>query len=323
MSSLPEFIERRRPGWDELNRLVQRTGTRTGVKKLAREELSRLGPLYRQAAADLAYLRLRGGDALLVEHLNALVLRAHGLIYAERGPGGARLWRFLSGGFPALLRRRAGYIWLAFGLFLVGLMVGAALQIANPAFLVALGDDPDGRRDMYRDMPTESDADKPYMAAFLMTHNTRVAFTCFALGILGAAPAALPLVFTGLQVGAIAVEQHRAGNSLWFWSFISPHAVPELTAIFIAAGAGMLVGKNLIAPGDRSRRDALKLAGGEAVRMTLGTIAMFVLAGLTEAFVSPSPLPPWAKFAFLGLMALALTLYLRLGRTSARSATTV
>lgn len=314
MPSLTEFIQRRRPAWDELNRLIQQTGARTGIKKLPSEDLRKLGPLYRQTAADLAYIRLRGGDAPLCEHLNALVLRAHGLIYAQRGPGALRLWHFLSHGFPTLLWRRAPYIWLAFGLFMLGLLIGAAMQVRDPMFLTALGDDPEARRDMYRDMPKEGDADKPAMAAQLMTHNTTVAFRAFSLGILGAAPAALPLVMTGLQVGALTVEQEKAGNSLWFWSFLAPHAVPELTAIFIAAGAGMLIGRSLIAPGERTRRDALKLAGGEAIRMVLGTIAMFIFAGLTESFISPSPLPPWAKFAFLGLMAVLLTLYLRLGK---------
>ena len=315
MPSLSEFFDRRRPDWDELNRLVLLTGTRGGVKRLSRDELGKFGPLYRRAAADLAYARLRGADPALLEHLNALVLRSHGLLYAERGPGASRLWGFLSCGFPTLLRRSAPFILLPTGLFVLGMAIGAGLQLRDPAFLVALGDDPEGRRDMYRDMPTsESDSGRPAMAAFLMTHNTRVAFTAFALGVLGAAPAAVPVLMTGLQVGAIAVEQHRAGNSLWFWSFIAPHAVPELTAIFIAAGAGMMVGRSLIAPGDLSRRDAVKLASKTAIRLVLGTVAMFVLAGLTESFVSPTALPPWAKFAFLGLMATLLTLYLQLGR---------
>ncbi|MGC4042797.1 MAG: stage II sporulation protein M [Armatimonas sp.] len=314
MPSLTEFIQKRRPSWDELNRLIQITGARTGVKRLTRDELRRLGPLYRRTAADLAYIRLRGGDAPLCEHLNALVLRAHGLIYAERGPGATRLRRFFTYGFPALLWRRAPYIWLAFGLFMLGFAIGVVMQMRDPMFLTAMGDDPEARRDMYKDMPTESDATKPEMAAMLMTHNTQVAFTAFALGILGAAPAAYPLILTGLQVGALTVEQHKAGNSIWFWSFLSPHAVPELTAIFISAGAGMLIGRNLFAPGEHTRRDALKLAGGEAVRMTLGTIVMFIFAGLTESFVSPSAIPPWTKFAYLGVMSILLTLYLRLGK---------
>ena len=317
MSSFSAFLERRRPDWDELNRLVQVTGTRAGVKKLTREELARFGPLYRRTAADLAYARLRGADPALLEHLNALVLRAHGLLYAERGPGAARLWTFFSKGFPTLLRKSAPYILLPTGLFFLGMAVGAALQWRDPAFLVALGDDPEGRRDMYKEMPTsEGDAGRPAMAAFLMTHNTQVAFVAFALGVLGAAPAALPVLMTGLQVGAIAVEQHRAGNGLWFWSFIAPHAVPELTAIFVAAGAGMMIGRSLIAPGDLARRDAVKLASRTAVRLVLGTVALFILAGLTESFVSPTALPPWAKFGFLGLMATLLTLYLQLGKAN-------
>ena len=78
----------------------------------------------------------------------------------------------------------------------------------------------------------------------------------------------------------------------------------------------MLIGKSLIAPGNLSRRDAVKLASRTAVRLVLGTITMFILAGLTESFVSPTSLPPWAKFGFLGLMATLLTLYLRLGGSS-------
>jgi uncharacterized membrane protein SpoIIM required for sporulation len=102
------------------------------------------------------------------------------------------------------------------------------------------------------------------MAATLMQNNIRVAILAFAVGILGGFPTLLLLFYNGLPIGTLAVQQHNAGYALPFWSFIVPHGVPELTAIFIAGGAGMVIGHALVAPGELSRKDALIVAGRDA-----------------------------------------------------------
>ena len=105
---------------------------------------------------------------------------------------------------------------------------------------------------------------------------------------------------------ALAVQQHNAGYDLILWSFLAPHGVPELTAIMIAGGAGMLIGHALVAPGELSRRDALTIAGRDAVRLLLGTVLLFIVAGFIESFISPTALPPAVKFfvAVLGVAGL-------------------
>lgn len=320
MAAITEFVERHRPAWDELTNLLLRAGS-GGVGALGPNDLKKLGPLYRRASADLAYVRLRGGDERLIVFLNDLVTRAHGLLYAERGPGGARLLRFFAAGFPALLRARAFPILLAGIVFVAGCLVSAGFSLADPNNIaVFVGGRADDLSNFYRDMPqTIADSDRPLMSTMLMTNNIRVAVIAFALGMLGGLPALLPILLTGLQVGAIIVQQHGAGHGLVIWSFLLPHGVLELPAIFIAAGAGMMLGHALVAPGELSRADALKVAAADALRLVIGAAGLLVVAGLIEAFISPTGLPPAVKLIFAGLTALGFAAYVRHDPNPART----
>ncbi|MBC8103449.1 MAG: stage II sporulation protein M [Cytophagales bacterium] len=315
IGAVGDFVRRRKPAWDTLSALILRTGTASGIRSLSHAELKMLGPLYRRTAADLAYARLRGADPSLVQYLNDLVLRAHGLLYAERGPGAASLWQFIKVGFPRMLRKRQGYILLAALLFFLGGLLGAGLTLANPnnghLFLGERADDVD----FYKNLPTEmQDPERPFFATSLMQNNIKVAILAFAVGVLGAVPTLAILFYNGLPIGALAVLQHRAGYDVILWSFLLPHGVPELSAIFIAGGAGMLIGHAFVAPGELSRRDALVVAGQDAVRLLFGTVMLLIIAGFIESFISPTALPAWAKFTFAAFGALALWAYVRSGK---------
>ena len=100
--------------------------------------------------------------------------------------------------------------------------------------------------------------------------------------------------------------------SLKLWSFVAPHGVLELPAIFIAGGAGLRIATGLLFPGTLTRRDSLVVSGGEAVRLVLGTIPMLIVAGLLEAFVSPTGIPVALKFTVAVVMFAALVAYLTL-----------
>jgi uncharacterized membrane protein SpoIIM required for sporulation len=86
-----------------------------------------------------------------------------------------------------------------------------------------------------------------------------------------------------------------------FWSVILPHGILELTAICIAGGAGLTLARAIYAPGDLPRRDALRLAGTEAVQLLAGVAMMLILAGLIEGYITPTTLPPNFKLGFAAL----------------------
>jgi uncharacterized membrane protein SpoIIM required for sporulation len=97
-----------------------------------------------------------------------------------------------------------------------------------------------------------------------------------------------------------------------FWDipiFVSAHGVIELTAIFIAGGAGLLIGKALLMPGNVRRIDALVTNGRLAIKLILGCIPMLLIAGLIEGFISPAHIPAAFKFSISILSALLMTMY--------------
>jgi uncharacterized membrane protein SpoIIM required for sporulation len=98
--------------------------------------------------------------------------------------------------------------------------------------------------------------------------------------------------------------------ALQLWSFVAPHGVLELPAIFIASGAGLEIARGLLFPGLLPRKASLAQAGGRAARLLLGTIPLLVVAGMIEGFFSPSSAPVVMKFGLAAVLFAALLAYL-------------
>ena len=94
------------------------------------------------------------------------------------------------------------------------------------------------------------------------------------------------------------------------WSFVAPHGALELPSIFMAGGAGLLLGRGVIAPGDLPRREALNQAAGTAVRLAIGVVPLLVVAGIVEGFVSPTGVPVVLKFATGAALFIVMVVYL-------------
>ena len=104
----------------------------------------------------------------------------------------------------------------------------------------------------------------------------------------------------------------RAGVASSLVIFILAHGFLELSAVFLAGGAGLRLAWAILHPGERTRRDALRIAGAQAMRVMLLVAATLVCAGLIEGFVSPTALPPAGKLAIGVVTGLALWSYILL-----------
>jgi uncharacterized membrane protein SpoIIM required for sporulation len=94
------------------------------------------------------------------------------------------------------------------------------------------------------------------------------------------------------------------------WSFVLPHGVIELSVIFMAGGAGLMMGDAIVRPGLLRRRDALTIAARRGVRVIFGCVPLLVIAGTIEGFYSPSDAPHAAKLAVGAITGLLLYAYL-------------
>lgn len=303
------WIQRRKVHWERLESLLK-TCEKKGVKSLSRSELQELTLLYRQTAADLSALREDVSGRQLCEHVNRLLGRAHNTIYFGKRGSISGAYGFFRNEYPALFRRHLRLFLVALGLFVIGGVAGAVVTAAKPDFPLHVIGPEMVRKIEHREMWSDSIvAIKPLASSGIMTNNISVAFATFAFGITGVVTAYM-LLFNGLLMGIIGTACFRSGMSLSLWSFVAPHGVLELPAIFIAGAAGLLIAKGLLFPGTLPRRLSLQRSGAEAIRLLLGVIPMLVVAGLVEGFVSPSRLPASLKFGVGGALISMLLLYL-------------
>jgi len=304
------WLEKRKPHWTQLESLLSQSDKK-GLKSLSRSDLQELSLLYRQIAADLAALREDPGSVHFARYVNQLLVRAHNTIYSGRKANILAVFSFFWRVYPAAFRRNLKHCLLAFGIFAVSGMVGAVLTYQNPDFKVKILGPQMVETIERHEMWTHSIVGiKPLASSAIMTNNMSVGFTTFAFGITAGVGTVYMMVFNGLMIGVIGVACWLSGMSLQVWSFVAPHGVLELPAIFIAGGAGFRIAQGLLFPGLLPRRDSLVRAGAEAVQMLLGTIPILIVAGLIEAFVSPTGLPIPLKFAVAASLFVILGVYL-------------
>jgi uncharacterized membrane protein SpoIIM required for sporulation len=320
---LARFIEERRPDWRRLEAILASVD-RDGLGRLDVETARALGRLYRATSGDLLRARSRSASAELVDYLNDLVARAHGRLHPGRRLGLADARRFLAAEFPALCRAEWRPIALATAVFVAGSLFGAGAMAFDPDAWSYLIDeqhrylDPDRRVAREAAGQTLDPGSQAAFSAFLFTHNIRVTILAFAVGIFGGVLTGVVLFYNGVVLGALAQSYHAKGHALFFWSWILPHGALELTAVFIAGGAGFVLGRAILAPRRRTRLDALREEGRRAVMLVLGVAPVLVVAGVIEGTISQwhePVLPAWLKLLFAGSAFGLLCLYLlRAGR---------
>jgi uncharacterized membrane protein SpoIIM required for sporulation len=109
------------------------------------------------------------------------------------------------------------------------------------------------------------------------------------------------MVFNGLIIGGLTGLTAHYGVGFELWTFVIGHGIIELSTIFIAGGAGLMLGWAIIRPGLMSRRDALTVAARKAVRLVIGCVPLLVIAGVIEGFISPAEGIPWPVKWGIGL----------------------
>ena len=302
------WLEGRKTYWKRLEALLVQA--KSGLGRFTGSELQELGLLYRQTASDLSSVIDDPAGAQLAAYLNQLLGRSHNLLYLGRQSQPFDVLHFYRDTYPRVFRGMWTLVALSTAIFLFAGVCGWALTIHSPAFAHRfLGPEMIDSID-HRKMWTESVvAVKPVASSFISTNNLSVAFSLVALGITGIGTIWM-MFFNGLLLGVVGAATYKAGMALSLWSFVAPHGVLELPAICIAGAAGLEIARGLFFPGILSRRDSLPQSGRNAVRLMLGAVPMLLVAGVIEAFFSPTKAPVPFKFALASVLLAALLTYL-------------
>jgi len=290
------WIRSRKDNWNRLDVLLRQVET-SGIRTLPAGELREMGLLYRQAAADLSAARSDSASKPIEQYLNRLVGRAHNYVYSGNRVSVVGVWNFMAHGYPRLVRRLSRYVVLSTAIFAVALAVGVAIQVARPEFaFFELGP---GMMDKIQHHQMWTDAiltTKPQAASGIMTNNIFVCCMTFAAGMLAGLGTVYFLVQNGIRIGVVVTvcAQHKMALSIL--SFMAAHGALEIPSILFAGAAGLRLGAGILFPGSLRRRDAIAVAGIEAVQLISGCIPLLVVAGCFEGFLSPTAAPLAVKF---------------------------
>jgi uncharacterized membrane protein SpoIIM required for sporulation len=293
------FIDERKDNWQRLEDLLTLLQG-TSLRNLSKMEVREFGELYRRAAADLAIARAESRDPKLVNYLNSLVIRAHGKIYRAEGEGMNIISSFFLRDLPRTFRANWKYMAIAVGTFWVFAVFGFIVTWRDIGFthFVYLSNEVEAIQANDQWWLSLNKANQ-IGSSMIMTNNILVTFKAFIMGALLGVGSFYDLAFEGARLGSIFAACYKLnppfGNSLA--SFVIGHGVVELSSIWFAGAAGMMVGYSIINPGDLSRIQALKKKGLEAIKIVIGCACFLVVTGVIEGFISPSSMPPAMKIA--------------------------
>jgi len=303
------FRQEREASWRTLEALVDRV-QRSGLRSLSADELARLPVLYRAALSSLSVARAIALDAALLAYLNALAERAHVVLYGGREPFAPAFRRFWVRTFPRTARSLRWHFLVAILLTGLGATVAWRELARDPArwsdFIppaYAQGRGPDASDADLRSVLEQKDTPRSSLikfSSFLFTHNATIGLASLGLGFAAGVPTAFLLLTNGLIVGAFGWLYGARGLGPEFWAWTLPHGVTEIWALMLCAAAGLRMGQALVFPGRISRLASLRRAGETAGVVALGSVAMFLLAGLIEGVFRQTVGDPGIRWTVAG-----------------------
>ncbi|AFY46489.1 uncharacterized membrane protein [Nostoc sp. PCC 7524] len=320
--NIQRWIARREANWQRLDALLRQAETK-GLKSLKAAEIRELASLYRSVAADLARARTQQVGNILIQNLQLLTTRAYTQIYqGSRRQEWQAVVEFYRWGLPEVIQQTFPYTATATALFCLGVIVAWWYAWQDPTFMSLIVPEQliSQVRDENKLWMGSIVGIEPLASSGIMINNIKVSFGAVAGGMTVGAFTTYIMVFNGLLIGAIATLVGQNNLAYPFWAFVFPHGALELPAIFFAGGAGFLLAKAILFPGQYRRGDALKFYGSQAVQLVFGIVPMLVIAGIIEGFFSPNPIvPDPLKYLFgLGLF-IILVIYCNRKRTSVKS----
>ncbi|KZE89014.1 stage II sporulation protein M [Microbacterium sp. TNHR37B] len=290
----------RRAEWERLDELGR-------VRRPTGAEVDELVSRYRSASADLAEIKTSAGRSTEGDHLSTLLARARLRLTGAPDNVLQQVPRFFVRQLPAALYRLR-WTTLAVAVFFLVVATLAGSWIArDPQALAALGNA--AQLEQYAESSfTEYYSENPaaVFAGTVWTNNAWIAAQCVLFGITGFWPI-MVVIQNAVGVGTAGAVLFAHGRGDVFLLYIAPHGQLELTCVFVAAAAGLHIFWAWVAPGPRSRGEAIAEAGRSLVTVAIGLVFALALAGLVEGFVTAQPWP-WAVKIGIGTLALAVLL---------------
>jgi uncharacterized membrane protein SpoIIM required for sporulation len=283
--------------WDRLTRV----GASTPRDGAAADELVEL---YQSGSTQLSTIVSMVGETVQGDRLSLALSRARLRFTGAPANPLRQATVFFSLQLPGALYR-VRWLTLAVAAVTALIAIVEAVWIAHdPQALASLG--PRSALKNYADNEVVnyySDNSPAGFTAQVWTHNALIAAIGIIGGITGVVPVYL-LISNAIGLGvdaAVMAEFHKLPT---FFLYISPHGQLELYSVFTSFAAGLLLFWAWVAPGARTRRQAIAEDGRAFFAIVFGLVLSLLCSGIIEGTITRQPWS-WPIKIGIGTVALA------------------
>ncbi len=265
----------------------------------------KLADLFLNTMDDLSYARTYYPKSKTTEYLNQLSTKIHGAIYKNKKEESHRIKDFWVRELPEVMFTMRRELIVAFSVFMISVVVGFVSTANDTSYIrLILGDH-------YVNMTLENIEKGDPMAVYkkangidmflgITWNNVMVSFNAFAMGLMFSFGSAYILFRNGVMLGAFQCffQQHgllfEACKTIWI------HGTIEISAIVICGAAGMALGNGILFPGTYTRLESFKRGAVRGIKVIVGLVPFFIVAGILESFVTRySEMPVWLSFTII------------------------
>ncbi|GAB3640430.1 stage II sporulation protein M [Spirosoma arcticum] len=263
---------------------------------------------------DLSYARTFYPDSKVTRYLNGLTAQMHRGLMQNRRDDRSRFITFWQYELPLLFRQSHKLLAVSAGIFLASCILGWVSAAHDNTFVrLILGD-------QYVNMTLENikkgdplgvynSSDQATMFVQITANNIYVAFRTFIFGLFASFGTVAMLFYNGVMLGSFQYFFYERGLLLDSVLKIWIHGTLEISAIIIAGCAGLTVGNSLLFPGTYSRLDSFKRGVKQGLKIAIGLVPIFIMAGFLESFVTRLTLPPFVSGSIIGVSAAFIIWY--------------
>ena len=291
-----KFIEQNKEKWDRFEKLYESSSNNP-------EELS---DLYMDITDDLSYAQTFYKRRTVRVYLNKLAQTVFTGVHKQKGESFRRFFDVWKTSLPLEIYRSRKNLLFALIAFAVYTLIGVVSTIIDPEFpRVVLGDG-------YVNMTLENiqngnplqvyeTGDQMEMFMRITTNNMKVAFLTFFVGFILTIGTHIMMFYNGVMLGSFQYFFYSKGLLITSFLGIWIHGAFEISAIVLAAGAGITAGNGLLFPGSYSRLQSLQLSTKRGLKIMLSLVPFIIMAGFLESFVTANyqNLPEWSKWMII------------------------
>jgi uncharacterized membrane protein SpoIIM required for sporulation len=284
------------------------------IDDAANQDPGHLANVYLEITTDLSFSRSHYSRSRITLYLNNMASALHNALYKNKKESGSRIWSFWKTEVPLVMYESRKELLYSFFFFFVSAAIGCLSTVNDDMFarLIMSNDYIDMTLQHIEDgnpMGVYAEMSPVSMFFIIVSNNVKVAFTVFVFGLLTGFGSGYMLFYNGILIGAFQTfffQQHLGMESLLaIWL----HGTLEISAIIIAGAGGLALGNSWLFPGTYPRGYAFRQGAKRGLKIVIGTVPVFVVAGFVESFLTRYTSVPYFLSGGFILLSLTFVLY--------------